>query len=262
MIASDQIHMVSVILVGLLGAVACGAGVLPLFTPRLKRWESVWNGNAFASGLMLSTSIHSLLVPIWTYSSQRGDLLSDLLMTSMGLAGGCLMIRCLDAGLGRNKTTLNSQTPHGRTALLLFLAMTIHSAPEGIAVGAGYASEIYDPLFHGLGYSLGLAIAVHNVPEGLIVAIPMRAQGFGFGSCFSAAFFSSLPQPLLAAPACLAICTYETLLLPSLSVAAGAMIYLIFAELLPTAARQSDWRTNLLSFAIGSASVVLLQIIV
>ena len=52
------------------------------------------------------------------------------------------------------------------------MAMFIHSIPEGVAIGVGYATgEIR------FGFLLALAIAVHNVPEGIAVTIPLRARG-------------------------------------------------------------------------------------
>ena len=46
----------------------------------------------------------------------------------------------------------------GRSGLLIFIAMAIHSIPEGVAVGVGYASE---GVYSGhLGSYVALAIAI------------------------------------------------------------------------------------------------------
>ena len=84
----------------------------------------------------------------------------------------------------------------GRSGVLIFLAMCIHSVPEGVAVGVAYASdEVYGK--H-LGPYIATAIAIHNIPEGLAVAIPLRASGVSLPKCFLAAFLTSLPQPMAA----------------------------------------------------------------
>ena len=63
-----------------------------------------------------------------------------------------------------------------RQPLLVVLTMFVHSAPEGIAIGVGYATG--ETRF---GLLLATAIAVHNIPEGTAAgasaACPRRVDG-------------------------------------------------------------------------------------
>jgi zinc transporter ZupT len=158
---------------------------------------------------------------------------------------------------------LATPTPRavGPRTWLVFLAMTIHSVPEGVAVGVGYGAEgrIDEP---GLGLRLAIAIAIHNIPEGMAVAIPMRLSGASLGRCFWFAVASSLPQPLAAAPAALAVWFFEPLMLPMLGFAAGAMIFLVVVELLPDALETQSADSVAWAFVLGFALMVLVQVVV
>ena len=47
---------------------------------------------------------------------------------------------------------------------MIFLAMSIHSIPEGVAVGTAYAAQGVEGLPPHLGSYIALAIAIHNIP--------------------------------------------------------------------------------------------------
>jgi zinc transporter ZupT len=138
--------------------------------------------------------------------------------------------------------------------------MSIHSIPEGVAVGVGFASEKHLAEAKGLGLYITLAIAIHNIPEGLAVAIPMRMGGASILRCFTAAFLTSLPQPIAAVPASLLVWLFEPLMLPFLGFAAGAMIYLVVEEILPEALETVSRSQVAWSFLVGFVLMLLVQI--
>jgi Ni,Fe-hydrogenase maturation factor len=83
--------------------------------------------------------------------------------------------------------------------------------------------------------AITIAIAVHNVPEGLAITAVMRPRGVSLVRCAGWSVFSSLPQPLLAVPAFLFVQTFAAALPYGLGFAAGAMMFMVFEELLPEA---------------------------
>src|SRR5262249_28104177 len=115
-----------------------------------------------------------------------------------------------------------------RRSLLLIATMFVHSIPEGVAIGVGYATGELS-----FGLLLAVAISVHNIPEGTAVSLPLRAQGASVHTCFWYAVLTSLPQPLLAVPAFLLISIFQPLLPASLGFAGGSMIFLVMSELFP-----------------------------
>ena len=106
--------------------------------------------------------------------------------------------------------------------------MFVHSVPEGVAIGVGYATG--DLRFGAL---LTAAIAVHNIPEGTAVSLPLRERGASIPTCMAYAVLTSVPQPILAVPAFLLVSFFRPLVAPSLAFAGGAMIFLVMSQILP-----------------------------
>ncbi len=148
-----------------------------------------------------------------------------------------------------------------RREILIFVAMSFHSVPEGIAVGVGYASEELVADADNLGSNIALAIAIHNIPEGLAVAIPMRARGASILRCAVAAFLTSVPQPVAAVPATLMVWFFHPLMVPLLGLAAGAMIFLVVGELIPDALDKRSSYEVAWAFLTGFCLMVFVQVV-
>ena len=118
----------------------------------------------------------------------------------------------------------------GRTATLTFAVLLVHSLPEGFAIGTAYASATA-----GLSVFVISAIAIQNIPEGTSVAIPMAEEGYGRPALFWGAVLTSVPQPIGALIAYALVDLIEPLLPFSFAFAAGAMLALIVAEMIPSA---------------------------
>ena len=85
------------------------------------------------------------------------------------------------------------------------------------------------------GVLVTMAIGLHNVPEGLAVATVLVAKGISPMHAFWWTLATSLPQPLLALPSFLFVDAFQALLPLALGFAAGCMVWMVFAELLPDA---------------------------
>jgi zinc transporter ZupT len=138
-----------------------------------------------------------------------------------------------------------------RRAVLVFGVLLVHSLPEGLAIGSAFASER-----EGLDLYIVVAIAVQNVPEGTATAIAMQAAGFSHAQQFWGAVATSLPQPLGAIAAYLAVDAVEGLLPFSFAFAAGAMLALVAVELLP----EARGRGGLAGLVTGAAIMVALSV--
>jgi zinc transporter ZupT len=207
--------------VSLLTAVATGLGALPFaFVRNLsRRWEGI--ASAVAAGMMMSASVFTL--------ADKALHIGSLWQVTLGMLGGAVFF-AWTARLVRQRDWQihNLNAADSRRAVLVLATMFIHSVPEGIAIGVGYATG--ETKF---GLLLALAIAVHNVPEGTAVSLPLRAKGVPVWACALYAMLSSLPQPLLAVPAFQLVSVFQPLLPAGLGFAGGAMLFLVFAELLP-----------------------------
>ncbi len=243
---------------GIVASFACGLGALPLLIPQLDPKRHTGLGYAAAGGLMFAASVFNLIAPGIDLTDE-GPSMRTVLPVMLGILLGAGFIAMTNRYLARQRLGGKLTTRWGgRTGVLILLAMTIHSIPEGVAVGTAFvSSEI-----HGgqLGWYVATAIALHNIPEGLAVAIPMRSGGASISRCFWAAFLSSLPQPIAAVPAIMAAWLFEPLMPVLMGFAAGAMIFLIVMELLPDAMATIKPTAMAWAFILGFCSMLLVQI--
>jgi zinc transporter, ZIP family len=211
----------AVFLVALGTALATGLGALPFVFAR--RPDRTWLGmaNGLAAGLMLGASA-GLLYEGAGYGVER---------TAIGaLAGGLFIFlsqRLIDSHEALHLGSLEGAD--ATKALLIVGIMTIHSFAEGVGVGVAFGVE------GTLGILIGLAIAVHNIPEGLAISLVLVPRGTSPRTAAAWSIFSSLPQPLMAVPAFLFVEEFSGFLPIGLGFAAGAMIWLVAADLLPEA---------------------------
>ncbi|WP_126664582.1 ZIP family metal transporter [Haloterrigena salifodinae] len=126
--------------------------------------------------------------------------------------------------------------------VLILGILTVHSFPEGVAIGVSFAELGLEGGVSILGFSIPLlavfmtiAISIHNVPEGTAIAIPMRTMGLSNWRMVGAAVFSSLPQPIGAVIAFVFVSWAEAFLPFGFGFAAGAMVYLVATEFIPEA---------------------------
>jgi ZIP family zinc transporter len=230
----------------LLTAVATGLGVVPFAFVR--EMSPSWRASmvAAAGGMMISASVFSLAVE----ALARG---SAWEVTAGMIVGAWFFARTAKLVEGHEFTMAGLGQRESRQAVLIFIAMFIHSIPEGVAIGVGYATGEVN-----FGFLLALAIAVHNVPEGVAVSLPLRARGVSLWVCAGYAIVTSLPQPLFAVPSFLLVSFFQPLLPAGLGFAGGAMIYLVIAELVPDALEGGSRSRTAWSFLVGLVVMLLL----
>ena len=127
---------------------------------------------------------------------------------------------------------------------------------SGIGVGVSYGGG------ERLGLLITIAIAAHNVPEGLAISVVLVPRGASVRSAAWWSVFSSLPQPLIAPLAYLFVESFTPFLPVGLGFAAGAMLWMVWSELLPEALADAPKRALALggglSFAVMLGAQVLL----
>ena len=258
---TDYAFVIESVVAGLLASIACGLGALPVLIRGLDVKRRIGIGYGFAGGLMFAASVYNLLLPAFTLGNDTATRFWPVIQTLVGMFLGCLCLWAVQRFLTPERLKSRWIRPlGGRVESLVFIAMTFHSIPEGIAVGVGFGSEGHHESLSGLGLFIAVAIAIHNIPEGLAVALPLRAAGAPFWKCFLFAFLTSLPQPLAAIPASLLVWLFEPLMLPFLGFAAGAMMYLVVVELIPDALETRSAPQIAWSFMIGFGLMVLVQV--
>lgn len=129
--------------------------------------------------------------------------------------------------------------------LVLAAAVALHNMPVGMAIGATFAGAA-QAAGHG-GVLAALIIGLHNIPEGMSIAAPLLTGGSRPAGAIGIAALSGVPT-ILGALLGYSMGTMNPLLLGvSLSFAAGAMLYVIFGELLPES--ENLWQNRLSGLA-------------
>ncbi|MFC7704911.1 ZIP family metal transporter [Plastorhodobacter daqingensis] len=205
----------------LVTALATGLGALPLLSPRARerRWRAA--GSAAAAGLMLAAS-HSMIAEGMALNGWR---------TLLGLVAGVGAIMLAKRVLQHPDLPgiEHLASADGARMVLIVGIMTAHSAAEGIGLGVAFGGG------RDLGELLTVAITLQNIPEGLAIALILVPRGVPVLRAAGWAVVSSLPQPLLAVPAFLMVTVFASILPYGLGLAAGAMLWIAFSELLPDA---------------------------
>jgi zinc transporter ZupT len=211
---------VLVFVYGAITAVATGLGALPFLFVRSLSARTIAYANAVAAGLMLGASF-GLAAEGSDYGGWQ---------TFVGVLLGVAFILATRRFLDRHEVEVGDvRGADARRVLLIVAVMTVHSFAEGVAIGSSFAGGMT------LAALITVAIAVHNIPEGVAISAVMRPRGASLLSCAGWSIFSSLPQPLMAVPAYLFVDAFRPALPYGIGFAAGAMVFMVLAELLPEA---------------------------
>ncbi len=253
--------IITAFVAGVLASLACGLGALPLMIRGLDPIKQRGLGYGFAGGLMFAASVYNLLLPALDLGG-GGWTLAKVLPIIGGVLLGAMFLQVAETLVHDDKPDQPDQWKHwgGRVGFLVFIAMTIHSIPEGVAVGVGYAADGQGESA-GVGPTLALAIAIHNIPEGLAVAIPLRSAGASIFRCFLAATATSLTQPLATIPAVLLAWFFTPLMPVLMGFAAGAMVFLVILELIPAALETESPRRIAWAFTLGFCLMLMVQVV-
>jgi ZIP family zinc transporter len=195
----------------------------------------------FAAGVMIAASVWSLLLPAIELTEGFGGI--PWAPAAIGVAAGALALRLTDRLLPHLHPRLPLSHAEGptttwRRTTLLVLAITMHNAPEGLAVGVAFGAAALGtglPAGATLGAAIALAIgiAIQNFPEGVAVAMPLRREGVAPWRCFWYGQLSAVVEPFTAALGAAAVLLVAPILPYALAFAAGAMLFVVVEELIP-----------------------------
>lgn len=237
-----------VTLVALGTALATGLGALPFLFFKGMGERALGFSSAVAAGTMLGAS-----GGLFYEGTKEGPAL-----TAIGILAGVAFIYVAKRSLGNHDDIQFGKLTSGRSrdALTLIGVMTVHSATEGAAIGVGFAGV------ESLGWLIAIAMAIHNIPEGVAISLSLVPHGESVGKAALWSIFSSLPQPLIAVPAYLAVKTFEPLLPAGLGFAGGAMVWMVLSQMLPEIRRTVPGPAGLACVAAGAATMGVTQVLI
>ena len=146
--------------------------------------------------------------------------------------------------------------------IMLFIAVTLHNIPEGMAVGVMYAGFLAgnSQITAASALVLSLGIAIQNFPEGAIISMPLRAEGERKGRAFLGGVLSGVVEPIGAVLTLLAAQLVIPALPYLLSFAAGAMLYVVVEELIPEMSQGRHSNLGTVFFAVGFSVMMVLDV--
>ncbi|MDO4739960.1 MAG: ZIP family metal transporter [Eubacteriales bacterium] len=117
--------------------------------------------------------------------------------------------------------------------IVMASAIALHNIPEGMTIGASYASQ--SGVMGRAALVLAVLIGLHNIPEGMAVSVPLISGGMGKGKAVLITALSGIPTIIGALLGYLLGDIGAMGLALSLGFASGAMLYVVFGEILPQA---------------------------
>ena len=217
----------------------------------------------FASGVMISASIWSLLQPSIEMTAEQGKI--AWIPAAIGFLLGVVFLLVLDSIIPH--LHLNTDKPEGMKAKLkkttmMVLAVTLHNIPEGMAVGVAFAGAMAQNTGITVAGAMALAIgiAIQNFPEGAIISMPLKGEGSSKGKAFLYGMLSGIVEPIGAIITILLTSLVVPILPYLLSFAAGAMIYVVVEELIPESQEGEHSNIGTIGVAIGFVIMMILDV--
>ena len=225
---------------------------------------------SFAAGVMTSVVCFDLL----TEALHPDEQSSNVVLVVLGVLAGYVIIALLNAWIDRNTNheVAHIDENHPRTAdsleelthanhlqehregrqprsglflagLVMAAAIALHNIPEGMVIGASFARTARETLLNRGGLTMAIVIGLHNIPEGMAVAVPLISGGMPKWRSAAVTALTGFPTILGALLGFTVGAMGATALALSLSCASGAMLYVVFGELLPESILM--WRSKL-----------------
>jgi len=274
-----------------IAGLATGLGALPVFVRARVTHRAYDAALGLAAGLMVAASVFGLILP----GMEAGTLAAvttGVLVGGAALLGGNYAIPHLHAqyrewlpeggatgadaaiptgdgltvddpadhsvGDGSLSAATDAREVTLRKALLIGGAITLHNAPEGLAIGVAFASG-----FEEVALLLAVVIGLQNVPDGFAFAVPMADTGMSNLRVLWYTTLSGLIPQVVAAVFGFSLVGLAAGLFPvSAGFAAGAMLAVVFRELIPSSHGHGHADAATGAFLLGFVLLVVVDAVV
>ncbi|RUL50761.1 ZIP family metal transporter [Lysinibacillus antri] len=262
----EQEPIVQVIMVTLFtwGMTALGAALV--FTTRTFNQKFLDAMLGFAGGVMIAASFWSLLSP--ALEMAEGGRFPAWVPVAIGFLLGGEFLFAIDKLLPHLHPNAPMKSAEGirpkkrKRSTLLVLAITLHNIPEGLAIGVSFGAVAIGSPSASLAGALALAIGIgiQNIPEGAAVSMPLLRDGFSRKKSFLFGQFSGMVEPVSAIIGFLAVAYIEPLLPFALAFAAGAMIFVVAEEVIPSSQEEGNKDLAVMSLMVGFTIMMILDV--
>ena len=226
---------------------------------------------SFAAGVMIAVVCFDLL--------SEALVESGVFLVIGGLAAGYIIIALLNAWIDKetNSEVAHIDESHPKTAdsleelthanhlkehmegrqprsglfiagLIMAAAIALHNIPEGMVIGSSFAKTADELILNRAGITMAIVIGLHNIPEGMAVAVPLISGGMPKWKAVMITTITGAPTIIGALLGYYIGVLGPVALALALSFASGAMLYVVFAELIPESILM--WKSKLPAMAI------------
>lgn len=180
---------------------------------------------------------------------------------------GTIFLRLIDRVVPRmrfyQKRSEAEGAGHLSSSTLLFLSITIHNIPDGLALGVAYGAigagfGTFATVASALAITMG--IGLQNLPEGAAVSLPIRAEGSSKWRSFQLGQTSGLVEIGSATLGAWLVSQVIVILPYALAFAAGAMIFVCIEELIPKSQSSGNSELATTSFILGFVVMMALEV--
>lgn len=246
------------------GMTALGAALV--FTTKTMNQKLMDGMLGFAGGVMIAASFWSLLAPALEMG-ENGNL-PAWLPVAIGFLFGAFFLWGVDKLIPHLHPNAPMQTAEGinpakkKRSTLLVLAITLHNIPEGLAIGVAFGAVAagYPSASLAGAIALAIGIGIQNFPEGTAVSMPLRRDGMSRRKSFLYGQASAMVEPIAAVIGVLAVTLMQPLLPFALSFAAGAMIFVVAEEVIPSSQENGNKDLAAMSLMIGFTIMMILDV--
>lgn len=218
------------------GVTAIGAAGVFFFRSIKQRLLDAMLG--FTAGVMIAASFWSLLAPSIEMSAEMNVV--KWIPPTVGFLLGGVFLWGVDKILphlpiGKLKSEAEGISTSWKKTMLLFVAITLHNFPEGLAIGVAFAAAWSGVPGSSIASAIALAIGIgiQNFPEGFAVSMPFRREGLSRKRSFFYGQASAMIEPVAAVIGAASLVLMRSYLPYALAFAAGAMIYVTVEEIIP-----------------------------
>lgn len=273
---------------------ATGLGAIPVFARARVTHRTYDAALGLAAGLMVAASVFGLVLP----GIDEGTLaavMAGVFLGGLALLGGNYAIPHLHAqyrewlpeggatdddaaSMGDGRAVDDNATPEVvteaslgdptapidepdsalRKALLIGGAITLHNAPEGLAIGVAFASGLEE-----VALLLAVVIGLQNVPDGFAFAVPMGETGMSNGRVLVYTALSGFIPQVVASVFGFTLVSIAAGLFPvAAGFAAGAMLAVVFREMIPASHGHGHADAATAAFLVGFVLLVVVDEVV
>jgi ZIP family zinc transporter len=251
------------LMVSTVAGLVTGLGAIPTILGARVSHRVYDTALGLAGGIMVAASVFGLIIP-GTEQGSLWEVMVGVFIGGFGLLVGNRIIPHLHGeyrqwrghgGADDRETMIDDRV---RRAVLIGGAITLHNAPEGLAMGIAFASGLEEVAF-----VLAVVIGLQNIPDGFAFAVPVSQSGVSVPKVFLYTTLSgTVPQVLAAVFGFGLVAVAEGIFPVAAGFAAGAMIAVVLREMVPESHGHGYADASTAAFLVGFVLLVVVDALV